>query len=109
MDTQRGLSRFPGDQEEQVPTVPDLSRLPKATLLKIAIDLNQEAVAELYEEGITRDQLIRFIESTVKEGLYNSGFIGRGLFLSLNVDDVVLDTDPMASLRGPSSPDSYSS
>lgn len=54
----------------------ELRKLPKTILLKIAIDLDPDTVAESYQEGWTRDDILRVIERHVKGALGNQSIEG---------------------------------
>lgn len=53
----------------RVPPREELQRLPKTVLLKIAIELDPDAVASSYEEGWTKDDILRVIERHIKAAL----------------------------------------
>jgi len=48
-----------------------LKNQPRRVLLEVAVELNPEAVAEAYEDGWTKEDLLRFIEDHVKEAIGN--------------------------------------
>ncbi len=59
-----------------VPPKEDLQKLPKTVLLRIAIELDPDTVAESYKEGWTKDDVLRIIERHVKSALGNQSIEG---------------------------------
>jgi len=54
----------------------ELQKYPKTVLLKIAIELNPDKVAESYQEGWTKDDILRIIERHLSSSLGQSGTYG---------------------------------
>lgn len=70
----------PGETSEvefgQIPPKEELKKYPKTVLLKIAIELDPDTVAESYREGWTKDDILRIIERHVKSALGNRSIEG---------------------------------
>jgi len=64
-----GEEYLPQDPRAYVPRRQELRKFPKTVLLKIAIELDPDRVAESYEEGWTKDDILRVIERHVKSAL----------------------------------------
>lgn len=54
----------------------ELQKLPKTVLLRIAIELDPDTVAESYQEGWTKEDILRVIERHVKGALGNQSVEG---------------------------------
>jgi len=54
---------------ERVPPREELRKYPKTVLLRIAIELDPDAVSESYREGWTKDDILRVIERHLKGAL----------------------------------------
>jgi len=59
-----------------IPPREELQKLPRTVLLKIAIELNPDKVAESYQEGWTKDDILRIIERHLSSYLGQSGTYG---------------------------------
>ncbi len=54
----------------------ELRKLPKKVLLRIAIELDPDTVASSFQEGWTKDDILRVIERHVKTALGNQAIEG---------------------------------
>jgi len=54
---------------EKVPSREELQKYPRTALLKIAIELDPDAVSESYQEGWTKDDILRVIERHLRSAL----------------------------------------
>ena len=57
----------------RTPSREELQSLPRTVLLQIAIDLDPDAIAESYEEGWTKDDILKAIEKAVREAIVARG------------------------------------
>ena len=74
-DTRPYEARFTGTGREILPSG-ELRKYPKTVLLKVAIELDPDAVAESYQEGWTKEDILRVIERHVRTALGNQSIEG---------------------------------
>ena len=70
-----------------VPPREELKKLPKTVLLKIAIELDPDAVSESFQEGWTKDDILRVIERHLKSALGRAGEEGSEYIHDVEIID----------------------
>jgi len=63
----------------------DLKKLPKTVLLGIAIELDPDSVSEAYQEGSTKEDILKLIKSHIEESLGRSGTPGWSFLQDFDV------------------------
>ena len=82
-------SFYPSDEELALAKAGP-GKYPKKVLLKLAIELDPDAVAEAYKEGWTREDILRLIERLVKKGTLEGPTKEGGRYI---LDTEVLDSE----------------
>lgn len=85
-----------------LPPKEELQKLPKTVLLRIAIELDPDAVSESYQEGWTKDDILRVIERHLKRTLGRAGEEG-----SEYIHDVEIIDSEIAEEQGPEAESPY--
>ncbi len=78
--------QYPGP-EGDVPPREELKRLPKTVLLRVAIELDPDTVAESYAEGWTKEDILRVIERHLKSAIGNRAIEGWPHVLEVEIID----------------------
>lgn len=71
----------------------ELRKLPKTVLLRVAIELDPDKVAESYQEGWTKDDILRIIERHIKSELGKVGTYGGEYILEVDIIDSEVDEE----------------
>jgi len=78
-------------ETRRVPSREELRKYPKTVLLKIAIELNPDRVAESYQEGMSKEDILRIIERHLKSSLGQAGTYGGEYIQDVEVLDKEID------------------
>ena len=84
---------LPSFGEGKGPPREDLRKLPKTVLLKIAIELDPDAVSESYQEGWTKDDILRVIERHLKSALGRQEIEGWPYIRDVEILDSTIEED----------------
>ena len=74
--TGRAIPLSEAKERGRVPSREELQKYPRTVLLRIAIELEPDAVSESYQEGWTKDDILRVIERHIKDALGNQSIEG---------------------------------
>ena len=85
--TGRPIPLEEAEARDWVPPKEELQKYPKTVLLKIAIELNPDKVAESYQEGWTKEDILRIIEKHLSSSLGQTGTYGGEYIQDIEVLD----------------------
>lgn len=81
------------------PSREELQRLPKTVLLRIAIELDPDAVSSSYQEGWTKDDILRVIERHIKGALGNQSIEGWPYIGDVEILESVVEEEEVDGSR----------